>query len=103
MESKRDDRPMDIENPTHEDVRSVIAETGLTSAEIARRLRLGNQGGRTVRRWQQHPDDKGASRIPWAVWAWLLVIAGRETPETLGLADINDQAANPPSILPRQR
>lgn len=79
-----------VETPDFLEVRRVIKATGLTGSEISRRLRLGKQGDRTVRRWQQDPSEKGASQIPFAAYAWLKKIAGESSSYDLGMRKHDD-------------
>ena len=57
--------------PTGEEVKVVLKLAGLSGAEAARKLGLGEKGGRTVRRWTG--DEV---KVPYAVWALLCAFAG---------------------------
>jgi hypothetical protein len=56
--------------PTSDEVRAVLKRAGLTGAQAAARLYLGQSGDRTVRRWT------AGKPIPYAAWAVLCDIAG---------------------------
>jgi hypothetical protein len=66
--------------PSWQEVRAVIQQTGLTGAGVAN---LVGVGSRTVRKWVSPPDTSNHAPIPYAAWRLLLIAAGLVKPPTI--------------------
>jgi len=59
------------QQPTGDEIKTVLRQAGLTGGQAAKYLGLGTGGDRTVRRW-----TGGDASIPYAAWALLCYRAG---------------------------
>lgn len=62
-----------FEQPTSQEVRSLIRYLGWTGSEVAAFVGVNN---RTVRKWQEVKVNRTASDIQYAAWRLLLLRAG---------------------------
>jgi len=64
------------ETPRPEEIKKFMVKKNLTGADISA---LAGVNPRTVRRWVQPENHKGAAPIPWAAWAILQILTGEKT------------------------
>ena len=74
------------EIPAPEEIKFFMAESNLTGADIAA---LAGVKPRAARRWVAPMDQKGAAPIPWAAWALIQILTGKQKPDEI-LKKINE-------------
>ena len=68
------------ETPAPKALRAFMAEKNITGADLAA---LAGVSLRTARSWIKSADNKAARSIPWAAWTLILILTGKQSPETV--------------------